>query len=114
MRSVWKNGRLEWLRQNTEQETNKSITKIAWKKRKYICKKYSDTVFDSLIDLVFTRFIFKFLKRFLKSVAYREFCRLVYGTLGKVRIPLPSCAYNSIRLKFKVEGEHMTGFEEDD
>ena len=35
---------------------------------------------------------------FLRSVAYREFSRLVYGLLGKKRAPLPACAYTVRRM----------------
>jgi hypothetical protein len=49
--------------------------------------------------------------RFLRSVAYRQFTRLVYGKLGKLRIPLPSCVYQAIRTQFKSE-KTFTGFEE--
>ena len=53
--------------------------------------------------------------RYLRSVAYREFSRLVYGFLGKKRIPLPSCAYTAIRKTFPVqEDETLTGFEVED
>ncbi|XP_028394543.1 uncharacterized protein LOC114518750 [Dendronephthya gigantea] len=34
---------------------------------------------------------------YLQSIAYREFSQLVYGILGRLRIPLPACAYNAIR-----------------
>lgn len=33
---------------------------------------------------------------YLRSVAYREFSRLVYGFLGNKRIALPGCAYTAI------------------
>lgn len=33
---------------------------------------------------------------YLRSVAYWEFSRLVYGFLGNKRIPLPGCAYTAI------------------
>ncbi|XP_046855950.1 uncharacterized protein LOC124449052 [Xenia sp. Carnegie-2017] len=38
--------------------------------------------------------------RYLRSVAYREFTQLVHGYLGRKRIPLPACAYHSIRTRF--------------
>lgn len=48
---------------------------------------------------------------FLRSVAYREFSRLVYGLLGKKRAPLPACAYTAIRKAFTVsEEDEFTGF----
>ena len=52
-------------------------------------------------------------ERFLRSVAYREFIRMVYGILGKRRVPLPACAYHQIR-KTVVKGEQHTGFEADE
>ncbi|CAH3133396.1 unnamed protein product [Porites lobata] len=33
---------------------------------------------------------------YFRSIAYREFSRLVYGFLGNKRIPLPACAYTAI------------------
>ncbi|CAH3151818.1 unnamed protein product [Porites lobata] len=54
-------------------------------------------------------------ERYLGSTAYREFSRLVYGFMGKKRIPLPSCAYNAIRTAFALqEDETFTGFELED
>ncbi|KAK3750113.1 hypothetical protein QZH41_009125 [Actinostola sp. cb2023] len=50
---------------------------------------------------------------FLRSIAYREFSRMVYGFLGKKRIPLPACAYTAIRQKFKTDKE-FTGFDLDE
>lgn len=44
------------------------------------------------------RFTFHF--TFFRSVAYREFIQLICGRLGKVRIPLPACAYHIIRKTF--------------
>lgn len=53
--------------------------------------------------------------RYLRSVAYKEFSRLVYGYLGKKRIPLPACAYTAIRKAFPVQADEMlTGFEVED
>ena len=54
--------------------------------------------------------------RFLRSVAYREFIHLVYDRVGKMRIPLPACAYHAIRTKFqpKDNKEHFVGFQDDD
>ena len=37
---------------------------------------------------------------------------MVYGKLGKLRIPLPSCVYQAIRTKFQSEKTYI-GFEED-
>ncbi len=53
--------------------------------------------------------------RFLRSVAYRKFTRMVYGVIGKTRIPLPACACHAIRKKFPLtKDESFTGFEMDD
>ena len=53
--------------------------------------------------------------RYLRAVAYREFSRLVYGYLGKKRIPLPACAYAAIRKAFPVQqDETLAGFEVED
>jgi len=38
---------------------------------------------------------------------------MVYGFLGKKRIPLPACAYTAIRQKFKTDKE-FTGFDLDE
>jgi hypothetical protein len=48
----------------------------------------------------------------MRSVAYREFIHLVHGRVGKIRIPLPACAYDAIRKKFqsKEKGEDFVGF----
>ncbi|CAH3036897.1 unnamed protein product, partial [Porites evermanni] len=52
---------------------------------------------------------------YLRSIAYREFSRLVYGFLGNKRIPLPACAYTAIRKQFLVgTDETYTGFELDE
>ncbi|CAB3984796.1 Hypothetical predicted protein [Paramuricea clavata] len=54
-------------------------------------------------------------ERFLRSVAYRKFTRMVYGVIGKTRIPLPACAYHAIRKKFPLtKDESFTGFEIDE
>jgi hypothetical protein len=50
--------------------------------------------------------------RYFRSVAYREYIQLVYGYLGKRRIPLPACAYNAIRQRF--DGKVFKGFEDED
>ena len=50
--------------------------------------------------------------RYLRAIAYREYTRLVYGYLGKKRIPLPACAYSAIRKAFKTdEDEESAGFQ---
>ena len=50
--------------------------------------------------------------RYFRSVAYREYIQLVYGYLGKRRIPLPACAYHAIRQAFG--GKDFKGFKDDD
>ena len=50
--------------------------------------------------------------RYLRSVAYRQYIQLVYGFLGKRRIPLPPCAYNAIWSKF--ERKEFEGYDEDE
>ena len=52
---------------------------------------------------------------FLRSVAYREFIRIVYGILGRRQIPLPACAFHEIRIKFPVTKDRsLKGFEMDE
>ncbi|CAB3984262.1 Hypothetical predicted protein [Paramuricea clavata] len=52
--------------------------------------------------------------RFLRSISYREFVRLVYGFLGNRRVPLPSCAYTAIRKAFPTgRDEAITGYAEE-
>lgn len=66
----------------------------------------------SFIHIVFNIFF----PRFLRSVAYREFTRLIHGYLGyKKRIPLPACAYSCIRQTFKnnSDEENHKGFDMD-
>ena len=48
--------------------------------------------------------------KYFRSVSYREYIQLVYGYLGKRRIPLPACAYNVIRQRFG--GKTFKGFED--
>ena len=45
------------------------------------------------------------------SLAYGEFIYMVYGCVGKTRIPLPACAY-AIRSKFqtKEKSKDFVGF----
>ncbi|XP_015766905.1 PREDICTED: uncharacterized protein LOC107345686 [Acropora digitifera] len=51
-------------------------------------------------------------ERYLRAVAYREFSRLVYGYLGKRRVPLPACAYTAIRETFPTEEDDLSaGFQ---
>ncbi|XP_065054820.1 uncharacterized protein LOC135683487 [Rhopilema esculentum] len=52
-------------------------------------------------------------ERFLRAIVYRQFTRLVYGLLGNKRIPLPACAYHTIRTKFKTD-EEFCGFDDND
>lgn len=53
--------------------------------------------------------------RFLRSVAYRNFIRMIFGVIGRKRIPLPACAYHAIRKKFPLaKDETFTGFEMDE
>ena len=48
----------------------------------------------------------------MRSLAYREFIYMVYGCVGKTRIPLPACAYDAIRSKFqtKEKSDDFVGF----
>ena len=53
--------------------------------------------------------------RFLRSVSYRQFTRLVWDYTGSSnRYPLPCCAYNAIRAKFPSDEGKYKGFEEVD
>ena len=55
------------------------------------------------------------LYRFLRSVLYRQFTRLVWEYMGCFkRLPLPCCAYNVIRKKFPSEDGQYQGFKEED
>ena len=45
-------------------------------------------------------------------MAYRQFTRLVHGRLKEKRIPLPACAYDSIRTTFKEQDGNFAGYEE--
>ena len=49
----------------------------------------------------------------MRSGAYREFIHLVYGRVGKNRIPLSACAYHAIRTKFQTK-EKNDGRKTDD
>ena len=61
---------------------------------------------------------FKFLIiicRFLRSVSYRQFTRLLWDYLGNSkRYPLPCCAYNAIRKAFPSDDGRYHGFEEEE
>lgn len=53
--------------------------------------------------------------RFLRSVAYRQFVRLVWEFVGKSnRLPLPCCVYNAIRSAFPTADHQYHGYEEED
>ena len=53
--------------------------------------------------------------RFLRSVAYRQFVRLVWEYVGKSnRLPLPCCVYNAIRSAFPTAQDQYHGYEEED
>lgn len=50
----------------------------------------------------------------MRSVAYRQYVRLVYEYIGAShRIPLPNCVYNSIRKAFPNTNGQYTGYEEE-
>ncbi|CAH3177506.1 unnamed protein product [Porites lobata] len=52
---------------------------------------------------------------FLRSVAYRQFTRLLWDFTGSSRrYPLPYCAYKMIRKTFPEESQNYHGFEDDD
>ena len=44
--------------------------------------------------------------RFLRTVSYRQYIQLVYGTVGHKRIPLPTCSYHAVRKTFFEEDFH--------
>lgn len=51
---------------------------------------------------------------FLRSVAYRQFTRLLWDHLGSSkRYPLPCCAYSEIRKQFPSEDGNYCGFEDE-
>ena len=53
--------------------------------------------------------------RFMRSVAYRQFVRLVYAYVGASRrVPLPNCVYNSIREAFPNVDSEYKGYEEEE
>ncbi|CAH3179583.1 unnamed protein product [Porites lobata] len=52
---------------------------------------------------------------FLRSVAYRQFTRLLWSYIGSSRrYPLPCCAYNKIRKQFRSQNGRYRGFEDDE
>ncbi|XP_031572490.1 uncharacterized protein LOC116306553, partial [Actinia tenebrosa] len=52
---------------------------------------------------------------YFRSVAYRQFVRLVWGYVGAAkRLPLPCCVYNKIREAFPNDDDMYKGYEEDD
>ena len=58
---------------------------------------------------------FLYLYRFLRSVAYRQFVRLVWEYVGKSnRLPLPCCVYNAIRSAFPTAEHQYHGYGEED
>ena len=58
--------------------------------------------------------IYLFTCRFLRSVAYRQFTRLLWDYLGSSkRYPLPCCAYSEIRKQFPSEDGSYHGFEDE-
>ena len=53
--------------------------------------------------------------RYYRSVAYRQFVRLVWEYVGSGRrIPLPCCVYNKIREKFPDKDNDYRGYEEEE
>ena len=51
----------------------------------------------------------------MRSVAYRQFVRLVYEYVGASRrIPLPNCVYNSIRETLPSVDNTYRGYEEEE
>jgi len=53
--------------------------------------------------------------RFLRSVAYRQFTRLLWDYIGSSKhFPLPCCAYSKIRKHFPSEDRQYQGFEDED
>lgn len=69
----------------------------------------------SLVTCALSVILLNLFCRYLRSIAYREVTRLVYGYMGQKRIPLPSFAYSVICKAFPVQDdETLTGFELDD
>jgi len=59
--------------------------------------------------------ICNFFSRFFRSVAYRQFYRLIWQYNGNLkRLPLPCCVYNAIRSEFPSEDGNYRGFLEED
>ena len=53
--------------------------------------------------------------RYYRSVAYRQFIRLVWEYVGHgKRIPLPCCVYNKIRQTFPDKDNNYRGYEEEE
>ena len=53
--------------------------------------------------------------RFLRSVAYRQVFRFIWGYMGNdVRKPLPSCIYSAIRSEFPSQDGNYKGFQEEE
>lgn len=56
-----------------------------------------------------------FSSRFYRSVAYRQFFRLIWDYAGNSqRLPLPCCVYNAIRSEFPEDDGVYRGFQEED
>ncbi|CAH3147862.1 unnamed protein product [Porites lobata] len=52
---------------------------------------------------------------FLRSVAYRQFTRLLWSYIGSSRrYPSPCCTYNKIRKQFPSQNGHYRGFEDEE
>ena len=64
----------------------------------FIVQSFLSKALSKLLDV--SVMVLYFFNRFLRSVAYRQFVGLVYGRLGKKRVPLPACTYTAIRRKF--------------
>ena len=90
-----------------------NIVKPASKKREGIAV---DSDLGTLCELCFklkqgtlSVFICCSIRRFLRSVSYREFTQLVRGQIGALRIPLPVCAYHRIRKEICESSEVFHG-----
>jgi len=53
--------------------------------------------------ILFTLFFCSY--SYLRSISYREFCRLVYGFMGNKQIPLLECPYTAIRKQFPITND---------
>ena len=60
-------------------------------------------------------YLFLFIYRFLCSVSYRQFTRLLWEFAGHSRLyPLPCCPYKAIRTAFPSESGQYHGFEDEE